>query len=292
MAVILDRKAYTADHPTWCPGCGDYSVLRAMQEACLSLGLPPERVVLVSGIGCSGKITSYFRSYGFHSIHGRTLPVATGIRLANHRLTVLAASGDGDAYGIGLSHLIHTIRRNVDITYVVMDNSVYGNTKGQTAPTSDTGYVSGSTPYGARERPIRPLLLAMASGIGFLGQGVSSNPQQLAELIREAIRYPGFSLINVLSPCVTYDEKHTYAWLREHALDVSRLDGYDPSDSRCALEVLQDELLPVGVLCRRPPETPFECGLPGRSPEAVPLVELDWAADRDRLEELASRRLV
>ncbi|MBX6396160.1 MAG: 2-oxoacid:ferredoxin oxidoreductase subunit beta, partial [Alicyclobacillaceae bacterium] len=157
-------QKFQSDRPTWCPGCGDFGVLRALQQAVAELGLEPHEVVLVSGIGCSGKITSYFHSYGFHTMHGRTLPVATGIKLANPALTVIAAGGDGDGYGIGLNHVLHAIRRNVNLTYIVMDNGVYGNTKGQTAPNSPRGYVSPSSPYGSTEDPIAILPIALGAG--------------------------------------------------------------------------------------------------------------------------------
>lgn len=284
---MAGSQEFVGDSPTWCPGCGDFAVLRALQDACAELGLTPEEVVLVSGIGCSGKITSYFRSYGFHSIHGRTLPVATGIRLANDHLTVIAAGGDGDGYGIGLNHVIHAIRRDINLTYIVMDNAVYGNTKGQTAPTSEQGYASGSTPYGSRERPIRPLRLALAAGIGFLAQGVSSDPKQLTGLVVEGIRHPGFSLINVISPCVTYDKKHTYAYLRENTVNVDTLPGYESDRLAHAIELLHGDKLVAGLLYRDPKRQPFEYSLPGREAGWPALVDLDWRADSPALERLS-----
>jgi 2-oxoglutarate ferredoxin oxidoreductase subunit beta len=261
---MLTYKDFVKEKPTWCPGCGDYGVLKAMQEAVASLGLEPKDVVLVSGIGCSGKITSYFNSYGFHSMHGRTLPVATGIRLANPELTVIAAGGDGDGYGIGLNHLIHSMRRNINITYIVMHNNVYGNTKGQTSPTSEKGYVSGSSPYGTVEEPIHPISLALASGATYVAQGITSNIKQLTRLVKEGIEHEGFSLINVFSPCVTYDKKRTYAWYKEHLTDLDTLEGYDPSNWSQAMNMVHEHGEMVVGLIYREEKPSFEAELPQR----------------------------
>ncbi|MFO2551214.1 thiamine pyrophosphate-dependent enzyme [Alicyclobacillus cycloheptanicus] len=238
-------KDFTSEKATWCPGCGDFGVLRALQLAMINLGLEPHNVVLVSGIGCSGKITSYFRSYGFHSMHGRTLPVATGIKIAPPDLTLLVAGGDGDGYGIGLNHLIHAIRRNVNLTYVVMDNGVYGNTKGQTAPNSERGYISSSSPYGAVEDPIQILPLAAGAGIGFLAQGISSDVAQLTDLIVRGIHYEGFALINVISPCVTYDKVHTYEWYKANTY------RYDEEVKESLPWQASCEGSPLGILVNR-----------------------------------------
>lgn len=251
MATALTHKDFAAQKSTWCPGCGDFAVLRALQEACARLGLPPHRIVLVSGIGCSGKITSYFSSYGFHVHHGRTLPVATGIKLANRGLAVLAAGGDGDGYGIGLNHLIHAIRRDVDLTYVVMDNGVYGNTKGQTSPTTVTGTITPSSPAGAVEEPIRPLRLALAAGITYLAQGVSSDVPQLVRLIAGGIRHRGFALVNIFSPCPTYDHVHTYQWWRARLANLDEDPGYraDDRDHAAAAVTARDTEI-VGLIYR------------------------------------------
>lgn len=256
--MTIDMAAYERDHPTWCPGCGDFGVLKALQKALANLRIAPYETVLVSGIGCSGKITTYFGGYGLHTTHGRTLPAATGIKMANRALTVIAAGGDGDGYGIGVGHLIHACRRNIDVTYIVMDNGVYGNTKGQTAPTSPLGFASSSTPYGSIDVPIAPLALAVASGATYVAQAVSSQVDLLAGLVEGGIKHPGFSLINVFSPCVTYDKARTYRWWKDH-IRLAEDIGHDPHDFTQAVALLnREDLQPVGLIFQKDSPPLFE----------------------------------
>lgn len=234
--------------PTWCVGCGDYGVLRALQESLDSLSIPPHMLAAVSGIGCSGRITGYLNAYTVHSAHGRSLPLAQGIKLANPDLTVLALGGDGDGFAIGLSHSLHAARRNMDITYVVMTNNIYGLTKGQTSPLSPLGFVTSSTPHGSADAPFLPAQLMLAAGAGFVAQGQSSQPGQLKELIREAITYPGFAFVNVFSPCVTFNRIHTYQWFKEH---LRSADHNPASMAEACQAVLDSEGLLTGTIFRR-----------------------------------------
>lgn len=238
-------KQWHGKDPNWCPGCGDFGVLRAMQQAAANMDLDPEQTVLTTGIGCSGNITSSFRSYGFHGIHGRALPAATGIKLANPDLTVLVAGGDGDGFGIGLGHFMHAARRNVDVTYIVMDNQVYGLTKGQTSPTTAAEMATKASPLGPMAQPVNPLELAMAAGASFVAQGFSGDQKQLTQLIEAGVRHRGFALINVQSPCVTYNAFNTYGWFKQNIVAVA----HDPTDRGAALAVAHDRnQVPVGVL--------------------------------------------
>ena len=200
-------------HPVWCPGCGDYGVLAAITRALAPMGLPREQVAVVSGIGCSGRIPAYLATYGFHGLHGRALPVATGLKLARPDLTVIAAGGDGDIYSIGAAHFVHTCRRNPDITLVVMDNRVYGMTKGQPSPTSEPDFATPIQPDGPEMPPVNGLVLALASGASFVARGFSGHPDELADMIRQAIEHPGFALVEVLSPCPTFRPEQTL-WKR------------------------------------------------------------------------------
>ena len=281
MATALTHKDFAAERATWCPGCGDFAVLRALQDACARLELAPHHVVLLSGIGCSGKIASYMGTYGFHTHHGRTLPVATGIKLANRGLTVIAAAGDGDAYGIGLNHLIHAIRRDIDVTYVIMDNGVYGNTKGQTSPTTAAGVRTPSSPLGAVDEPVHPLRLALAAGATYLAQGSSGDPAQLTRLVEQGIAHRGFALINVISPCPTYDRVRTYAWWRERLANIDADAAYDAGDPRRAWEVVASRDTEVVGLIYRAPRRALDERLPGFA--ASPLAGETLRPDLDRV---------
>jgi 2-oxoglutarate/2-oxoacid ferredoxin oxidoreductase subunit beta len=257
------HKDYHGKDPIWCPGCGDFGVLRAMQQAAVELQLPREDTVLVTGIGCSGNITAYFRTYGFHGIHGRALPAATGIKLANPALTVLVAGGDGDGFGIGLGHFMHAARRNVDVTYIVMDNQVYGLTKGQTSPTTAAGMTTKASPLGPMADPVNPLELALAGGATFVAQAFSADMKGTVELLKRAIRHRGFSLVNIQSPCVTYNELNTFAWFRERLVPLAEA-GHDASDLDAAHSAARAPGVPIGVLyeTQRPTFTE-QVGAPG-----------------------------
>ena len=235
--------------PNWCPGCGHFSILRAIQIAAAQLDIPKEGLVVTTGIGCSGRLSGYMDTYGFHGIHGRSLPVAQGLKLANKDLTVIAAGGDGDGFAIGLSHTLHAIRRNVDITYIVLNNQVYGLTKGHTSPLSHKNFKTKSTPYGSVETPILPAMIALANGASFLAQGFSAYQEQLVEIIVKAIQHKGFSLVNVYSPCVTYNKTNTYQWFRDKLVDLSQAGDYDSRDFQRAMnKLIETDCLCTGII--------------------------------------------
>ena len=213
-------KDYRGDVNTWCPGCGHFGVLAALQRALVNLKIPPHEVINVSGIGCSSKVPEYMRSYGFHSLHGRALPIAQGAKMGAKDLHVIVTGGDGDGYGIGGNHFLHAVRRNMDITYVVMDNGLYSLTKGQTSPTSPLGFVTRTTVYGNKERPLGALSVAIAAGGTFVAQGFTGDVKRLTEILERAIQHKGFSLVNVLSPCVTYNKVLTYDYYKKHLVTV------------------------------------------------------------------------
>ncbi|MEE9237442.1 MAG: thiamine pyrophosphate-dependent enzyme [Thermoplasmata archaeon] len=237
--------------PTWCPGCGDFGVLNALLKALNELEIDPKDLVVVSGIGCSSNLPHFLNVYGFHGIHGRLIPVATGIRLANPELTVIATGGDGDGYGIGLGHFVHAMRRNIDITYIVMNNAIYGLTTGQASPTSEKGMITKSTPEGVIEWPVNPVAIALSSGATYISRGFSGDPKHLKELIVGGIQHRGFSLVDVFSPCVTYNKVNTYQWFRERAYSLEE-EGHDTMDMIAAYQRAHewDDRIPIGLFYR------------------------------------------
>lgn len=226
--------------PNWCPGCGDFSIQASIQRAAANVGLEPENLAVISGIGCSGRISGYINAYGFHGIHGRSLPIAQGVKLANRDLTVIASGGDGDGFAIGMGHTIHAIRRNINMTYIVMDNQIYGLTKGQTSPRSAVGFKTKSTPEGSIESTLSPLEIALASGATFVAQSFSSDLKQLTSLIEQGIQHEGFSLINVFSPCVTFNKINTYDWFKENIINLDTIEGYDSMNRVMAMTKLME----------------------------------------------------
>lgn len=241
---------YSDDPVAWCPGCGNHSILQALKQGLVNLGLRPRDIVIVSGIGQAAKAPHYLRCNAFNGLHGRTLPVATGIKLANHELTVLAEGGDGDGYTEGGNHFVHAMRRNVNITYLVHNNQVYGLTKGQTSPTSDLGYVSKTTPVGALYPPLNPLLLAVSCDCTFVARGFSGEPEHLADLITEGVRHRGFAFIDILQPCVSFNRVNTYQWYKDRVYDIKDDPSYDPRDRIQAFQRAREwgERIPIGVI--------------------------------------------
>jgi len=247
--------------PDWCPGCGDYAIWAALKRALSELKAKPEETLIVSGIGCSGKITNWVRTYAFHGLHGRVLPPATGAKLANHILEVIGVSGDGDAYGIGVGHFVHTCRRNLDMAYIVHNNQVYGLTTGQTSPTSEKGFKTKSTPSGAIEPPMNPLALAISSGATFVSRGYAGDVVHLSNLIVEAVRHKGFALVDVLQPCVSFNKLNTYDWYKKRVYKLGA--DHDPADKLKALERSFEwgERIPLGIFYREERST-YEDELP------------------------------
>ncbi|MBI2887475.1 MAG: 2-oxoacid:ferredoxin oxidoreductase subunit beta [Chloroflexi bacterium] len=220
----------TAVHNTWCPGCGDFAILNALQAALAEVQVPPHKVAVVSGIGCSGKAPHYVNAYGLHTLHGRAVPVATGVKLANPELTVLAVGGDGDGYGIGAGYFVNAGRRNVDFTYLVFDNEVYGLTKGQGAPTMIKGLRTKGMAEPAIQDNINPLALAISSGYTFVARGYALQPKSLAQLIGQAVRHRGTAFVDILQTCPVYNDLHTKEWFGEQIGGHPRLFQLDDTD--------------------------------------------------------------
>ncbi|GAF95504.1 unnamed protein product, partial [marine sediment metagenome] len=235
MVKIAD---YAGGKTAWCPGCGNFGILTALKQALVALEIEPYRVLMVSGIGQAGKLPHYTKGNVFNSLHGRTLPVATGAKIANPELIVIAVAGDGDGYGEGGNHFINAARRNNDITYLVHNNQVYGLTKGQASPTSDFGFVTKTTPHGA-DVPLNPIALAIAADASFVARGFAGDVNHLSQLIMQGVQHQGFALIDVLQPCPTFNHKNTYAWYRERVYKLEE-NGYDPGNKLAAFEKAQE----------------------------------------------------
>lgn len=256
------KKFEAPNFPTWCPGCGNYGIWTALKQALTELQLEPHQVVVVFGIGCSGNESNFVYTYGFHGLHGRALPVAEGIALANQGLTTIVVGGDGDGYGEGMAHFIHTIRANPNITYIVHDNQVYGLTKGQTSPTSEHGFKTPSTPTGNPDSPINPISLAISAGAGFVARGFAGDAAHLQQLIVAAIRHRGFSLVDVFQPCVTFNSLNTYAWFYKRVVKLESL-KHDPADMQAAWVMSQHstDQIPLGIFYQKDQPT-LEDGFP------------------------------
>ena len=279
MATFKDFR--NSVKPNWCPGCGDFSVQAAIQRAAANVGIEPHELAVVAGIGCSGRIAGYINSYGFHGIHGRALPLAQGLKMANRNLNVIASGGDGDGFAIGMAHTVHAIRRNIDITYVVMDNQIYGLTKGQTSPRSAAGFITKSTPEGAIEPSLKPLEVALSAGATFVAQGFSTDIKELTALIEAGIQHKGFSFINVFSPCVTYNKVNTYEWFKEHLTKLSDIEGYDSSNRELAMQtVMEKEGLVTGIIYQDTETKSYQEKIPGFA--EAPLNSLDMNLSEDQ----------
>ena len=237
---------------SWCPGCGDISILKALKQAFVNMDLAPHQVAVVSGIGQAAKTPHYLWCNFFNGLHGRALPAAQGVKMANPELEVVTISGDGCTYGEGGNHFLAAVRRNVNITMLVCDNQIYGLTKGQASPTTTLGHKTKAQPYGAPSAAFQPLSVAIAMGVGFAARGFAGDVDHLTGLIQEAVRFDGFSLVDILQPCVSFNKVNTYPWYKERVYQLE--DDYDPTDFHAAMDKAREfgERIPLGVLYKAP----------------------------------------
>jgi 2-oxoglutarate ferredoxin oxidoreductase subunit beta len=243
--------------PTWCPGCGDFGTMNGMMKALAETGNDPDNTFVVAGIGCSGKIGTYMHSYALHGVHGRALPVGTGVKMARPDIEGMVAGGDGDGYSIGAGHFVHAVRRNVGMPYVVMDHRIHGLTKGQASPTSREDFETSPTPGGPKQPPVNPHALALASGATFIAQSFSSDALRHQEIVRKAVEHDGFGFVNVYSPCVTFNDVDTYDYFRDSLVDLKETD-HDPTDREDAEEaILNSEKEYQGVIYQDEDSVPY-----------------------------------
>ncbi len=247
MSTLDDFKGQT---PAWCPGCGNFGILKTFKDALVELELEPHQFTIVSGIGQAGKFPHYLKCNTFNGLHGRTLPVATGIRLVNHEMLVFAVAGDGDCYGEGGNHLMHAMRKNVNIKLFVHDNQVYGLTKGQASPTTHEGTVTKNMPFGVFSEQLNPMALAVALDCSFVARSFSGDPEHLKIIIKEAINHKGFSLVDILQPCLSFNKVNTYEWYKQRVYHIES--EYDPTDRVKAFERALEwgDRIPIGVIYR------------------------------------------
>lgn len=247
MPSLDDYKGKT---PAWCPGCGNFSILKTFKEAMIDLGLAPYQFMLVSGIGQAGKFPHYLKCNTFNGLHGRSLPVATGFRLANNKMPVIVVSGDGDCYGEGGNHLLHGIRRNLNIKYFVHDNQIYGLTKGQGSPTTMEGMQTKNLPYGVLSNQLNPLSLAIALNCTFVARGFAGDQEQLKYLIKEAMNHKGFALVDILQPCVSFNKINTYDWYRQRVYHLDHTYNCESRADAFAKSLEWGDRIPTGILFR------------------------------------------
>ena len=258
---MLTRKDFEGtERPTWCRGCGNHAILNAIKMALAEHNVAPHQILIVTGIGCGSKLPHYMKVNGYHTLHGRTLAVASGARLANHGLRVMTVHGDGDGYGEGLSHFLNAARRNLNIVDVVQDNRIYGLTKGQYSPTSERGKRTPTSPEGSIDGPVQPLAMAITAGATFVARGYSNELKQLAWLIGEALEHPGYALVDVLQPCVTFNRSYAYDFYNERVYKLEEEPGYDPSDRTAAWEKAHEwgDRIPIGIFYRGEPIPTYE----------------------------------
>ena len=262
--MVTRRDFEGKERPTWCPGCGNHAILNGIKMALVEQNIAPHEILIVTGIGCGSKLPHYMKVNGFHTLHGRSLAVATGVRLANPDLRVMTVHGDGDGYGEGLSHFLNTVRRNMNIVDVVQDNRIYGLTKGQYSPTSEQGKRTPTSPEGSIDRPVEPLPMAITAGATFVARGYSGELRHLAWLIGQALEHPGYALVDVLQPCVTFNRSYAYDFYAERVYKLEDEKGYDPSDRTAAWEKAHEwgDRIPIGILYKGEPLPTYEEQVP------------------------------
>jgi 2-oxoglutarate ferredoxin oxidoreductase subunit beta len=258
---MLKQEDFRGQVPAWCPGCGNFPILKAFKDALVELGMEPHQFIVVSGIGQAAKLPHYTKCNTFNGLHGRTLPVATGIRLANHRMPVIVTTGDGDCYGEGGNHLLAAMRRNINVKLFVHDNQVYGLTKGQASPTTGEGAVSKNMPFGVISEQFNPMALAVALDCGFAARGYAADTEQLKGLMKEAILHNGFALLDILQPCVSFNKVNTYDWYKKRVYPVGP--DHNPEDRKAAFAKALEwgDRIPIGVIYRNNRPT-FEARVP------------------------------
>ncbi len=256
--ITANQKFNTEVSPTWCPGCGNYGIWQALKTALFELNLDPHQVYISYDIGCFGNGTNFTKTYAFHSLHGRALPPAVGAKIANKDLVVLALIGDGGAYGEGVQHLIHSARYNIDITYLVANNQRFSLTTGQASPTTDKNIKTPTTPFGETKQPVNPLMMSLASGTSFLARGFAGDQKHLSNIIKQAIGHKGFSHVDILQPCVSFNKENTFEWYRSVVYKLEEHE-YDPGEYNRAVEKSQefevDKKMPIGVIYKEKRET-------------------------------------
>ena len=271
---MVTKKDFSGPElPTWCKGCGNYAILNGIKLALAEQNIAPHELIIFSGIGCGSKLPHYMKVNGFHTIHGRSLAIATGARLANHSLKIMTVHGDGDGYGMGMGHWLHTIRRNIDLVDIVQNNRVYGLTKGQYSPTSDPGMRTPTSPEGAIDRPVQPLSLAIAAGATFVARGYAGELRQLIWLIGEALQHKGYALVDVLQPCVSFNRASAYDFYKPRVYKLEEEEGYNPQDRTAAFIKAQEwgERIPIGIVYQGEPIPTYVEQVPAL--KAGPLVE-------------------
>jgi 2-oxoglutarate ferredoxin oxidoreductase subunit beta len=273
-------NTYKKYETAWCPGCGNFSILNSLKEALEQLEIPPYQVLVVGGIGQAAKTPQYLNTNGFAGLHGRALPVAVAAKIANSKLKVVVNTGDGDSYGEGGNHFIHNIRRNVDITHFVHDNQIYGLTKGQASPTSDLGHVTDFTPKGVTNKPLNPLLVALSLGAGFVARAYAGQKEHLVKIMKEAIKYEGYALVDILQPCISFNKLNTYKWYNDRVYILD--DTYDYTNKVNAMEKSQEwgDSIPLGTIYKEPQKTYLDHY---KFAQETPLVDLE--NDKDLLNE-------